>query len=287
MEKYIQLPATDSRGFAAVEAVRFPAPGLQMEKTASLKFAALEPEMRDFIAELRPTEGKLYVLVNALGAYEFWGPNYNADAFRESVLANSDPANGYKTFMKATVFRHHCFPAGTQVVRADHRRVPIESIVPGDQVLSGTGRPVDVLRTLPRLFDGPGRVLTISGVMDPLVGTDEHPVLVLRREQVHCRHKYSRLTATPHAVKCKEAKEPIGRPIELPLREVRAGDYLLRPEIERAGLRVDPAFARLVGWVASEGHLGSWWLILFSFSEIYLGDIGWFNVFMNVMLMIV
>jgi hypothetical protein len=37
MEKYIQLPATDSRGFAAVEAVRFPAPGLQMEKTASLK----------------------------------------------------------------------------------------------------------------------------------------------------------------------------------------------------------------------------------------------------------
>lgn len=107
MEKYIQLPAYDTRGMATVEAVRFPAPGVEMEKTASLKYAALEPDMRDFIAGLSPTEGKLYVLVNALGAYEFWGPNYNADAFREAVLANSDPSNGYKTFLKATVFRHH------------------------------------------------------------------------------------------------------------------------------------------------------------------------------------
>lgn len=107
MEKYIQLPSVDKQGNPLVEAIRFPAPGVALEKTASLKYAQLEPEMRDFVSNLKPVEGKLFVLVNALGAYEYWGPNHNADAFREEVLANSDPANGYRTFLKATVFRHH------------------------------------------------------------------------------------------------------------------------------------------------------------------------------------
>lgn len=107
MEKYVQLPSVDKQGNPLVEAIRFPAPGVGLEKTASLKYAQLEPEMRDFVSNLKPVEGKLFVLVNALGAYEYWGPNHNADAFREEVLANSDPANGYRTFLKATVFRHH------------------------------------------------------------------------------------------------------------------------------------------------------------------------------------
>lgn len=107
MEKYVQLRSVDAQGQPLLETIRFPAPGLGLEKTASLNYAKLEPEMRDFVADLKPVEGKLFVLLYALGAYEYWGPNDNADAFKEEVLANSDPSNGYRTFLKATVFRHH------------------------------------------------------------------------------------------------------------------------------------------------------------------------------------
>lgn len=48
-----------------------------------------------------------YVLVNALGAGEFYGPNINADYFPWDALAHEGDDYGYKTFLRAHAFQHH------------------------------------------------------------------------------------------------------------------------------------------------------------------------------------
>ena len=103
-EKYVDFPGRDRDGNVFVEALRFVS---GHEKTASIKTADLEPALREFIDRLKPVEGKLFVLVNALGAGEFWSANLNADWFGEDVLRNEDPANGYKTFFNAGIYRNH------------------------------------------------------------------------------------------------------------------------------------------------------------------------------------
>ncbi len=48
-----------------------------------------------------------YVLVNALGAGEYFGSNINADYFPWNSLAHEGDDYGYKTFLKAHAFQHH------------------------------------------------------------------------------------------------------------------------------------------------------------------------------------
>ena len=65
-------------------------------------------EMAPAIKGLEPQEGKSYLLVNALGSLEHWGPNVNGDAFPESALMSKGASHGYKTFEKfAHVYQHH------------------------------------------------------------------------------------------------------------------------------------------------------------------------------------
>lgn len=89
------------------------------EKTAS----ELLPEVARFIDRLRPRVDVQYVLVNALGAGEYYGSNANADHFPEAALVHApDPWTGtpevdrvraaswpygYPTFYGAKVFLHH------------------------------------------------------------------------------------------------------------------------------------------------------------------------------------
>ena len=52
---------------------------------------------------ISPRPGKTYILVLAMGASEFYGPNRNGDAFRESELRKT-----YKTFeTDAHVYKSH------------------------------------------------------------------------------------------------------------------------------------------------------------------------------------
>jgi hypothetical protein len=53
------------------------------EKTASVQ---LLPEVVSYIAALRPQRDSQYVLVNAMGAGEFYGSNINGDYFSEACL---------------------------------------------------------------------------------------------------------------------------------------------------------------------------------------------------------
>lgn len=105
-------------GLAAVPL--FGAADAAFEKVASV---GLLPEVVRYISTLRPKKESQYVLVNALGAGEYFGSNVNGDHFPEEALMHSpdgwtgnplidkelskDWAYGYPTFYNAHPFAHH------------------------------------------------------------------------------------------------------------------------------------------------------------------------------------
>jgi hypothetical protein len=90
------------------------------EKTAA---PDLLPEVARYIASLKPSKNSQYVLVNAMGASEYWGANVNGDAFTEECLIHKPDdwtgnplldkikakewAYGFPTFYNAHPFAHH------------------------------------------------------------------------------------------------------------------------------------------------------------------------------------
>lgn len=70
----------------------------------SLIKTAADLRISEFTAKIKPTPGKMYLHINAMGAGEYYGSNKNADYFPESNLLQY-----YKTFetSPAHVFRHH------------------------------------------------------------------------------------------------------------------------------------------------------------------------------------
>lgn len=90
------------------------------EKTAS---ASLLPEVTRYIQTLKPRNDAQYVLVNAMGAGEFFGSNVNGDFFPEAALIHrpdkwtgnplidsvtaKDWPYGFPTFYGAHPFAHH------------------------------------------------------------------------------------------------------------------------------------------------------------------------------------
>lgn len=92
----------------------------EFEKTAAPK---LLPEVSKYIENLRPRNDCQYVLVNAMGACEYYGSNVNGDAFSEASLIHAPDdwrgvpvldaikaknwPYGFPTFYKAKPFLHH------------------------------------------------------------------------------------------------------------------------------------------------------------------------------------
>lgn len=252
------------------------------------KEASASPAL-EYIKHVGPEPGRTVVLILGLGSYEFYGLNRNGDGFNEQpykpgqsngpgrdawVMESECVQHHYKTYEQGHVYRHHCFPAGTLVVLANRQRVPIEWIQEGDWVAThrGSKRVTTIFR---RAYEGPGVRLHLRGTLEPLTGTADHPIRIFRRDQIHCRHRYNRLTnISNHAYRCKEYRAPVGDPQEVPLDGVLPGDYLVFPKPQLGTLRIDPALARAVGWLASEGHLGDRGAIQFTFSETNTADIN-------------
>ncbi len=84
----------------------------------------LHPQVQDFVSNIIPSSAGIYVLVNALGAGEYWGSNVNGDLFPEKALIHAPPnweqlsaeqmrqvgagwKFGFPTFMKAHPYKHH------------------------------------------------------------------------------------------------------------------------------------------------------------------------------------
>jgi hypothetical protein len=83
---------------------------IQPDRGVILKLAYrqdLLPKVAEFISKLRPGVDTRHVLVNALGAGEYYGSNRNGDFFAETALSPVHEEHGHKTFLKAGLFRHH------------------------------------------------------------------------------------------------------------------------------------------------------------------------------------
>lgn len=74
------------------------------------------PELMKVILNMKRMPERYYVVINALGSYEYWGSNRNGDAFPEAGLAHKSYRTdmgttndyGYKTFeYYAKFFQHH------------------------------------------------------------------------------------------------------------------------------------------------------------------------------------
>lgn len=83
-------------------------PGEEMEKTASLlKEAQISDKLAQAIESLRREPGHAYVLVNAMGAGEYWSSNRNGDYWPEGGLKHAGDEYGYETFLSGHNFVHH------------------------------------------------------------------------------------------------------------------------------------------------------------------------------------
>ena len=109
MIKYIEFDSIDEYGSHIIPA--FPTSGLI--KTASGLYS---PTIMQFLSSMKKDPKLYYVVVNALGSYEGWGPNRNGDAFPEDGLTHvslrTDMGTlndyGYKTFeYYAKLYKHH------------------------------------------------------------------------------------------------------------------------------------------------------------------------------------
>lgn len=106
--KLCQFDAVSQNGERLVQVFR---PG-QIEEAAAFfgmgKTAApLLPEVQNHLESIKSDPGKIHVLVNALGAGEYWGSNINGDHFPEIALIHKGPDWGYETFYQAMPFTHH------------------------------------------------------------------------------------------------------------------------------------------------------------------------------------
>lgn len=104
--KVCQFKARSEQGERLVEVFH---PG-DMEKAAaffSKRASPMLPEVQTYLEKLQPSASKIYVLVNALGAGEFWSSNINGDFFGEAALIHRGPVYGYETFYQAFAYKHH------------------------------------------------------------------------------------------------------------------------------------------------------------------------------------
>ena len=102
MLKYFELESTGPANEPLIKVVR---PSKEFVKEAADD--NLHPEIAKFVSGLTADTSKLYVLVNALGAGEYYGSNSNGDYFQEEDLIKEAADSGYKTFLNAGVYRHH------------------------------------------------------------------------------------------------------------------------------------------------------------------------------------
>lgn len=194
------------------------------EKTAS---AQLLPEVSRYIASLRPQPGSQYVLVNAMGAGEYYG----------------------------------CFPAGT-LVETSAGEVPIEQVEPGQLVRTHENRFRPVVARVPKqaaeLCDL--YVRGLPALVPALTATPNHELWVVTREEMlRAKKKVWHLYAGPLEDRLKEAVSELDFNWS-PIAELQPGDFIAEPfplEEDSKALGDEcwntPEVAFLMGLYAAEG----------------------------------
>jgi len=222
LDKYIQLGGGDAWGPDYV-----PIHQHTLTKIASSCYTPTS--LMDVMGKLVPRPEGRYVLLNALGAHEYWG----------------------------------CFTAGT-LISSEYGDVPIETLKPGDNVLTHKGRYRPIVNTQVYGNKRTKLIIKVEGLSDSIHVTPEHPFLVMTSDLTCRRDKYKRCTTISQGEQsickryagCAVADEKLEF-----IREWRnagelvKGDFLAIPKdvfIEKA--RMTEAEANLFGLFLAEGN---------------------------------
>lgn len=165
-----------------------------------------------------------------------------------------------------------CFIAGARVKTRNGEK-PIENISIGDEVLTHKGRYRKIYNKMQRLYKGSIYSITYYGDSSAnLKVTNEHPLLVVKRERFRERNKKfipewlpaSGLKEGDYLAvpipKLKESTEKAAQ-ISFPLGRGRH-----TPVDQLSNFRFEPDFFRLLGYYFSEGHVDNEHYLSFSFN---------------------
>lgn len=154
-------------------------------------------------------------------------------------------------------FWYSCFPPGAPVLMANGTTRNIEDVCVGDRVPNGFGE----VTTVKTLFQNDIKddiiKMKVRGVQGNISATLNHPFLVYRAEQVACRYTDASgickqgANALCRRVKCKESD--FGSPTFVHSKDLKVGDYIVSPKMDRSESNLDRAKMRLLGYYASEG----------------------------------
>jgi Fe-S cluster assembly protein SufB len=176
-----------------------------------------------------------------------------------------------------------CFVAGARV-RTRTGEKAIEEIAVGDEVFTHEGRYRQVYHTMRRPYHGPIYHIRYFGdTAHELNVTEEHPLLVVRRERLNNRNH----TFKPQWVEACTVKTgdylaiPVPQPEEEPVMAystpVMVGRGRHEPVERQVNFPQEADFYRLLGYFLSEGHVDNEHYISFSFNaaeNAYLSDVS-------------
>ena len=224
MYKLSTFLAETDRGYSAVPL--FGPADAVFEKTAS---ADLLPEVLRYIENLKPRAGSQYVLVNAMGAGEYFG----------------------------------CFPAGT-LVDTEGGDLPIEQVTSGTRVRTHQNRYQEVKAVLPKQAEElcDLQVQGLPGLLPTLTATPNHELWVVTREEFlkkQRKHVWGG-DRTESLVSRRVAALEVMDFSWVPIAHLQPGDMVAEPfplEEDPAALGDDkwntPEVAFLMGLYAAEG----------------------------------
>ena len=224
IEKYIEIEPYDDYG----QNLFLIDPNV-LEKTAG--YGA---ELEEFIRNIRPVKGKIYVLVNAVSAGDYYG----------------------------------CVDGGSLIATESGEYKKIRDIEVGEKVLTGQGN----FKRVVKVFKNPSPKkmleLRVNGLPDPIITTSSHPFLSLRRKETSCLRNKN-IDCLPNAESKKficlqkpaEKYNCFERELDLSgkyrrLSTLDKKDWILSPIINnevKNPTHDSSLFAKLLGYFAAEG----------------------------------
>lgn len=166
---------------------------------------------------------------------------------------------------KPISFSMSCFPAGTRVLMADGSHQPIESLLPGQQVITHHGRTGQISHTMYRDRDELITQVQVAGRPEPLLATPDHSFWTRPQESsLHecpvCGERFSRLKChlrQKHDAKHRAAYRDLSRYCEgwRDAGDLCAGDWVRVPVDQAVHGSVEKHRAYLLGLYLAKGHI--------------------------------
>ncbi len=160
-----------------------------------------------------------------------------------------------------------CFTRGAQVLTTKGEK-NIEEVNKGDKVITHKGREQLVYKTMSRNYKGNIYKMKLWGDSSRQLNvTEEHPLLVCKREKKEYRNK-------SHKIEWLEAKDcKVGDYLVMPIRKSQKAIDSIPVATHFKGknllinLPIEPDFYRLLGYFFAEGHIQNQNYISFSFNS--------------------